>query len=216
MRASLGSRSGLPSSACFDPPAIGLESLQVRGPAAAAALKLPVRWPMQQREGSRMPEAEHANRIEQPAAAVTAERPAPDPRVAVRLPARISTIDPETDPFTGKSFFRTTEETSANLSRGGLFVSMREAIPPGRRVLVELEMPGGRQLQTVGRIAWTRVRLDDGEPAGIEPGALEPGVGIEILGGPRDDLQQLERFVSRRLRRRTKPTGPKQDVATSR
>ncbi len=167
-----------------------------------------------------MPEG--SDRTEQPEAAIDqataeaiADTPPQNPRVAVRLPARISTIDPETDPFTGKSFFRTTEETSANLSRGGMFVATAEPIPPGRRVLVELEMPGGRQLQTVGRIAWTRVHLDDEEPAGIE-GGLEPGVGIEILAGPRDDLQHLERFVSRRLRRRTATTRGNPDIATTR
>lgn len=169
---------------------------------------------MQQPGGEPVPEA--CERADQP----TSEdepgeaRPAQDPRVTARLPARISTIDPETDPFTGKSFFRTCEETSANLSRGGLFVSMREAIPPGRRVLVELEMPGGRPVQAVGRVAWTRVRMDDmDEPAGIEANAQEPGVGIEILGGARDDLQRLERFVSRSLRRRALPPRTEQDVS---
>lgn len=127
----------------------------------------------------------------------------PSARVAVRLPARISTIDAETDPFTGKSFFRSCEETSANLSRGGMFVTMRETIPPGRRVLVELEMPGGRTLQTVGRVAWTRtcVRAErDAQPAGSARDT-EPGVGIQFLAGPADDRRLLDRFVARALRR---------------
>ncbi len=128
--------------------------------------------------------------------------PAGGPRVSVRLPARLSTIDAETDPFTGKSFFRTCEESSANLSRGGVFVATRDTIPPGRRVLVELEMPGGRSVQTVGRVAWVRVAPDPNadSPAGTPPD--EPGLGIQFLGGPRDDLQVVEQFVSRRVERR--------------
>ncbi len=127
-----------------------------------------------------------------------------DPRVTVPLRARISTIDPETDPFTGKPFFRTCDETCANVSRGGVFVSMREAIPAGRRLLIELEIPGGQQIQTVGRVAWTRTTLiaqsstSTEAPAGKE---TESGIGIEFLGGPRDELQALEHFVTRSIRR---------------
>ena len=141
-----------------------------------------------------------------------------DPRVAVRLRARISTIDPETDPFTGKPFFRTSEETSANVSRSGVFVSTRESIPPGRRVLVELEMPGGRSLQAVGRVAWTRVPVEesgDASPAGGSSHPLEPGVGVQFLGGPRGDMQALDQFVSKSIRARSTPARTR-DVVTSR
>ena len=122
----------------------------------------------------------------------------PDPRISVRMRARISTIDPETDPFTGKLFFRTSDETCANVSRGGAFVSMRETIPPGRRLLVELEIPGGRQIQAVGRVAWTRTTMATEMPAGED---RESGIGIQFLGGTRDEMQALERFVTRTLRR---------------
>ncbi len=138
------------------------------------------------------------------------------PRLSVRLPARISTIDPEADPYTGKSFFRFSEESSANLSRGGVFVSMRETIPPGRRVLVEIEMPGGRTVQAVGRVAWTRVSKAPatGSPAGSST-ATESGVGVEFVAGPAGDLQALEQFVSRTLRLRSTP-GSETQTATQR
>lgn len=123
----------------------------------------------------------------------------PDPRIAVRLRARISTIDPETDPFTGKHFFRTSDETCANVSRGGAFVSMRETIPPGRRLLVELELPGGPQIQTVGRVAWTRTTLAPESPAGK---SVESGIGIQFVGGTRQQMQTLEQYVARAIRRR--------------
>ena len=130
-----------------------------------------------------------------------------DPRIAVRLRARISTIDPETDPRTGKPFFRTCDETCANVSRSGAFVSMREAIPAGRRLLVELEIPGGLQIQAVGRVAWTRTTLSSGSSASRETketpagSTAESGIGIQFVGGPRDELQALEHFVTRSIRR---------------
>lgn len=127
-----------------------------------------------------------------------------DPRISVQLRARISTIDPETDPFTGKPFFRSCDETCANVSRSGAFVSMREAIPPGRRLLVELEIPGGQSIQAVARVAWARTTLSSEAPAG--EGAAS-GIGIQFLGGPRDELQALERFVSRSIRRNQRERG---------
>jgi len=120
-----------------------------------------------------------------------------DPRISLRLRARISTIDPETDPRTGRRFFRAADEICANLSRGGAFISMRETIPTGRRVLVELDIPGGQQVQAVGRVAWTRKALATQLPAGH---AREPGIGIQFLAG--DGLWRLDQFVTRTLRRR--------------
>ena len=132
-----------------------------------------------------------------------------DPRISVQLRARISTIDPETDPFTGKPFFRSCDETCANVSRSGAFVSMREAIPPGRRLLVELEIPGGQQIQAVGRVAWARTTLSSEAPAGEEAAS---GIGIQFLGGPRDEL---ERFVSRSIRRSQRERGAASPYASA-
>ncbi len=57
------------------------------------------------------------------------------PRVATAVPVRVSTVDPETDPNDGKLFFRSSEETTANLSRGGAFVRSWEPLAAGRRVV---------------------------------------------------------------------------------
>jgi len=126
------------------------------------------------------------------------------PRVELRVPVRLSTIDAEPDPRTGRASFRTSEETSANVSRGGLFVATTDPVSPGRRVLLELELPGGRRLETVGRVAWTRARTGgagrDGE-----------GFGIEFLGGRPEDLAKLERILAPRRRApraRTPQPGP--------
>lgn len=111
------------------------------------------------------------------------------PRVHANLPVRISTIDPETDPWTGKPFFRSTREWSANLSRGGLFVRTGEPLAPGRRVLVELTLPGGRAVEALGRVAWSRRILtpDGGEDDG--------GVGLQFVGTSGDQMAVLDRYL---------------------
>ncbi len=136
----------------------------------------------------------------------------PDPRVSVRMPARISTIDPETDPLTGERFFRASSETCANVSRGGAFVSMRETIPAGRRLLVELEIPGGKTVQAIGRVVWVQTKMAAGLPAGKAP---RSGIGIQFVGGASQDLQALERFVSRTIRRRQIPPDVRPPLASS-
>ena len=44
------------------------------------------------------------------------------PRIEARIPVRVSTIEPERDRWTGRPFFRATDETCANVSRGGAFI----------------------------------------------------------------------------------------------
>lgn len=117
----------------------------------------------------------------------------PDQRVPLSVPVRISTIDPETDPSTGKPYFRTSEETSANVSRGGTFVLTREPIAPGRRLLIEIDIPDGPRIQTIGRVAWTRTVI---EPAEESPTS---GFGIEFTGGSPEHLLRLREFLDRNL-----------------
>jgi uncharacterized protein (TIGR02266 family) len=110
-------------------------------------------------------------------------------RVAVALPVRISTIDPETDPSTGRPFFRATREVCANLSRGGLFIKTNEPPSPGRRVLLELHLPDGRPLEAVGRVAWSKVLV------GPHGESRAKGVGVEFLGAPPEQLAALSSFL---------------------
>jgi uncharacterized protein (TIGR02266 family) len=142
------------------------------------------------------------------------EQPTPgtDPRISVRMRVRISTIDPETDPWTGKTYFRTSEETCANVSRGGAFVETREMIAPGRRLLLELELPGGHSVQAMGRVAWTKTKLSPEAPAGKN---AESGIGVEFLGGPPDQRLTLERFLARSTRRQRLANDPATFYAAS-
>ncbi len=112
------------------------------------------------------------------------------PRVPLALSIRVSSIDPEIDPWTGRPFFRSSQELCANLSRGGAFIRTREPFAAGRRLLLELALPDGRPLEAVGRVAWTRVVL---RPAGSDDDAT--GVGVEFLGGVPDDLARLEELA---------------------
>lgn len=109
-------------------------------------------------------------------------------RVEIDAPIRISTIDPEIDPHTGRPFFRAFEDRCVNLSRGGLLMRTREALAPGRRVLLEVELPGGPSFEAVARIAWAG-------HAGRQSDALD--LGVEFLGGIPDHLARLERFLGR-------------------
>jgi len=136
----------------------------------------------------------------------------PDPRISVRMAARISTIDAEVDSLTGKRFFRASAETCANVSRGGAFVSMREPIPAGRRLLVELEIPGGKTVQTLGRVVWARSTTAAEMPAGKNP---EPGIGIQFVGGAREEIEALEQFVTRTIRRRQIAAAGRPSLASS-
>lgn len=111
------------------------------------------------------------------------------PRQDTSLPVRISTIDAETDRRSRAPFFRASREWSANVSRGGVFVRTSEPLAMGRRVLVELTLPDGRCIDSVGRVAWVQRRI----PGGEEPTA--EGIGIEFLGAAPDDLLALERFL---------------------
>lgn len=134
-----------------------------------------------------------------------------DERVAVRLNVRISTIDPEPDAGTGRPHFRTSEETCANVSRGGVFVATAEPVAPGRRLLLELDLPGGRIVEAIGRVAWTKSVL---APASLRS---ESGIGIEFLGGPSDHLAALEDWIRAQTTRRAspRPLGPARHPAPS-
>lgn len=121
----------------------------------------------------------------------------PDQRVALSVKVRISTIDPETDPKTGKPYFRTSEETSANVSRGGTFVQTREPITPGRRLLVEIEIPDGPRIQTLGRVAWTRTAMEPAGDSSDSSDSPNSGFGIEFTGASPEHLSQLQAFLDR-------------------
>jgi len=114
-------------------------------------------------------------------------------RVRADIPVRISTIEPDQDPLTGRTYFRASQERCANLSRGGVFVHTHELLDPGRRVLVELSLPDGGRVEAIGRVAWTQRAMRSASSVK----GVDCGVGIEFLGGAVEQLSALEDFVER-------------------
>jgi hypothetical protein len=114
------------------------------------------------------------------------------PRIETDVAVRISTIEPERDPWTGRPFFRASQEICANVSRGGAFVKTTEPLDPGRRLLVEVHLPTGRALEAIGRVAWTkRIMTPHSRDA-------ESGIGIEFIGGASEQFGALEKFINSR------------------
>ena len=110
-------------------------------------------------------------------------------RISTEIAVRISTIEPERDPWTGRPFFRASQETCANVSRGGAFVKTTEPLDPGRRLLVEVHLPSGEPVEAIGRVAWTKRIMT---PHTRE---VESGIGIEFIGGSADQFAALERYI---------------------
>ena len=110
-------------------------------------------------------------------------------RIEAEIEVRISTIEPEQDPWTGRPYFRASQELCSNVSRGGAFVKTNEPIDPGRRVLVEVHLPSGRPLEAIGRVAWTKrvmtPRFRD----------TDSGIGVEFIGGASEQFAALANYI---------------------
>jgi hypothetical protein len=119
-------------------------------------------------------------------------------RLNVRLPIRVSSIDPEVDAETGKPFFRISEEYSSNLSGGGVFIVCADAVTPGRRVLVEIEVPNGETVQALGQVIWKRSGIMG---PSASPGE-RPGFGVSFMAPQCQHLEGLDRYLSIALMRR--------------
>lgn len=117
------------------------------------------------------------------------DKPRRDARVPTNLPVRLTTIEPDLDPLTGRPYFRASWERCENLSRGGAFIQTHELLDPGRRVLIELSLPDGGQVEAIGRVAWTRRQI---RASGDAP---QCGLGVEFLGGAAEMLGRVEAFL---------------------
>ena len=122
-----------------------------------------------------------------------------DRRLSLRAKVRISTIDPERDGFTGESYFRVSEETCANLSRGGAFVVTHQPIARGCRLMLELELPDGECVETVGRVVWSRTALVRSD----SPNRADEvsGVGIAFTDVSPDQVATLDKYLTKSLPR---------------
>ncbi|HXV36351.1 MAG TPA: PilZ domain-containing protein [Myxococcota bacterium] len=121
-------------------------------------------------------------------------------RITTGISVRLSSIEPERDPWTGRPFFRSMQEICENVSKGGLFVKTAEPFDPGRRVLVEIKLPSGKPLEAIGRVAWVKRTVS------ANPRQSQAGVGIEFLGGSSEHFEALEAFISNWAQREDDPT----------
>jgi Tfp pilus assembly protein PilZ len=111
------------------------------------------------------------------------------PRVALRVPVDVTTIDPETDRRTGRPCFRECRELSANLSSGGMFIPTLDPPHPGRRLLVRIHAgDGGAPIEALARVAWQKRGTSS---------APEAGVGIEFVGPTPSARAAIERILER-------------------
>lgn len=110
------------------------------------------------------------------------------PRVLLRVPVDVTTIDPETDRRTGRPYFRECRELCGNLSSGGMFISTSDPPRLGRRLLVRIYTGGGAPpIETLARVAWYK--------PGFAPNAREPGVGVEFLGASATTRAKIEELL---------------------
>jgi hypothetical protein len=109
-------------------------------------------------------------------------------RVDLRARVQLTSLDPERDPHTGVPTLWESDELCETLSVGGAFISTLDPPARGRRVLLQIHLPTGEAVETVGRVAWTRVPLR---------GAREAGVGVEFVAPGNDAQRALSRFLSR-------------------
>jgi uncharacterized protein (TIGR02266 family) len=110
------------------------------------------------------------------------------PRVALRVPVDVTTIDPETDPRTGRPYFRECQELCGNLSNGGMFIATADPPGPGRRLLVRIHtQDGAPPIEALARVAWQK--------PGAVTDAPDAGVGVEFLGASATTRAAIERFL---------------------
>lgn len=110
------------------------------------------------------------------------------PRIALRVPVEVSTIDPETDPRTGRPYFRECRELCGNLSSGGMFIASSDPPGAGRRLLLRIHRPDGEPpIETIARVAWRKPEA----PVGPE----QPGVGVEFLRPSEATRAAIERML---------------------
>lgn len=105
------------------------------------------------------------------------------PRIGLRMPVTVCSIDPDTD-VQGRRCFLASEEICANVSLGGAGLLTQDPLAPGRRVLLGFELPDGGSFETVGRVAWSRSVV-------MPEGHLGSGCGVEFLEGGQELSERL-------------------------
>ena len=118
-------------------------------------------------------------------------------RVRADIPVRISTIEPDLDPLTGRTYFRASQERCAqSLARRRIRPDRTSCSTRDGACSSSCRCPTAAQVEAIGRVAWTQYAMRSATSDG-----LDCGVGIEFLGGATEQLRALEEFVKRDARR---------------
>ena len=126
-------------------------------------------------------------------------------RRGLRWPVRVSAIDPEIDPESGLPCYLSLEASSVNLSEGGVFVPCEDTLTPGRRVVVEVDLPAGSTVQALGEVVWRRA------PRAARSGDRPAGIGIVFKGMPRSSAVALAEALAPARRKPTSSDGGRRD-----
>ena len=107
-------------------------------------------------------------------------------RIDLRARVQVSSLDPERDPRTGVPTLWETDELCETISVGGAFIRTLDPPAKGRRLLLQIHLPGGESIETFGRVAWTHVPLGD---------THGPGVGVEFVTPSGEAHVALQRLL---------------------
>ena len=109
-------------------------------------------------------------------------------RIDLRARVQLTSLDPERDPTTGIPTLWESDEMCETLSVGGAFICTPDPPGKGRRLLLQIHLPTGESVETIGRVAWTRVPLG---------GSREAGIGIEFVAPGGKARHALSEFLAR-------------------
>lgn len=77
------------------------------------------------------------------------------PRRDALLVARVTTLKADLDPETQASFYVLTDARTLDVGDAGAGLEVDDAVPEGRRVMVELDLPDGSTLTCSASVMWS-------------------------------------------------------------
>jgi len=110
-------------------------------------------------------------------------------RVDLRARVQVTSLEPARDPESGVPTLWDSHELCETLSVGGAFIRTVDPPAKGQRLLLQIHLPSGESVETLGRVAWTRVPLRGARDAGV-------GVGVEFVAPSGATTGALERFLT--------------------
>lgn len=102
------------------------------------------------------------------------------PRRRAEFTAHVATLEAARDRETGAPFFLITEGRTLDVGDGGLGLEVQDAIAEGVRVLVDVELDGGRTLACHARVVWTSTDVAGAQFVGVCFDEPKPGLALSL------------------------------------